>query len=275
MVNKIFGDFLVDIIILGLLASLVAGLATTLGTIPILLGIDFSDRSLDIMLGFAAGVMLAASAFSLLVPSLNMEPIYTNWELEPVFIVMAGFASGALTIHVIDKWAPHQHFISGPEGSKNISKRLAATWLFVIAITIHNFPEGLAVGVAFGSAGNLGDISTGIIIAIAIGLQNIPEGTAVALPLIREGYSKRSAIGITALTGLVEPIGGLIGVIAVSVAVGMLGFGMAFAAGAMIFVVSDEIIPESHRKGHERPATFGVVLGFMVMMFLDNFIAGV
>ncbi len=264
-----------EIIVLGIMASLLAGLATSLGAIPVLLGREFSERSLDIMLGFAAGVMLAASAFSLLVPALDMEPIYTNWELEPVLIVVLGFASGALIIHVIDRWAPHQHFISGPEGSSNISKRLAATWLFVIAITIHNFPEGLAVGVAFGSAAQPeGDISTGIIIALAIGLQNIPEGTAVALPLLREGYTKRDAFAITTFTGLVEPIGGLIGVAAVSIALGMLGFGMAFAAGAMIFVVSDEIIPESHRKGHERAATFGVILGFMVMMFLDNFIAG-
>jgi ZIP family zinc transporter len=112
------------------------------------------------------------------------------------------------------------------------------------------------------------------VIALAIGLQNIPEGTAVALPLLREGYSRRDTLAITSITGLVEPIGGFIGVAAVSIAIGMLGFGMAFAAGAMIFVVSDEIIPESHRKGHERAATFGVIIGFMVMMFLDNFIAG-
>ncbi|MHA1979430.1 MAG: ZIP family metal transporter [Candidatus Hodarchaeales archaeon] len=264
-----------DIILLGIFASLLAGLSTSLGAIPVLLGIEFSERNLDIMLGFAAGVMLAASAFSLLVPSLEMDPIYTNWSLEPVVIVILGFGSGALIIHFIDKWAPHQHFISGPEGSSNISKRLAATWLFVIAITIHNFPEGLAVGVAFGSAAQPGgDITTGVIIALAIALQNIPEGTAVALPLLREGYSKRDAFAITTFTGLVEPIGGFIGVAAVSIALGMIGFGMAFAAGAMIFVVSDEIIPESHRKGHERAATFGVILGFMVMMFLDNFIAG-
>ena len=265
-----------EIILLGIFASLLAGLSTTIGAIPVLLGIDFSERNLDVMLGFAAGVMLAASAFSLLVPALEMEPIYTSWSLEPVLIVMLGFGSGALIIHLIDKWAPHEHFIAGPEGSKDMSKRLAATWLFVIAITIHNFPEGLAVGVAFGSANQPGgDIVTGLIIAIAIGLQNIPEGAAVALPLMREGYSKKETFNITLFTGLVEPIGGFIGVAAVSIALGMLGFGMAFAAGAMIFVVSDEIIPESHRKGHERAATFGVILGFMVMMFLDNFISGV
>ncbi len=257
-------------ILLGVLASLAAGTATSIGAIPVLFNREISDRALDIMLGFAAGVMLAASAFSLLVPALDMEPIFTAWVLEPVMITVLGFVSGGLFIHLIDRWAPHQHFISGPEGSENISKRLAATWLFVIAITIHNFPEGLAVGVAFGS----GDVAMGTIIALAIGLQNIPEGTAVALPLVREGYSRFDAFKITLATGLVEPIGGLIGVVAVTIATGMLGFGMAFAAGAMIFVVSDEIIPESHRKGHERPATFGVILGFVIMMFLDNFISG-
>jgi ZIP family zinc transporter len=269
-----------DIIFLGFIASFIAGFSTTLGAIPIFLGRDISDRNLDIMLGFTAGVMLAASAFSLLVPALNMEPIFIpNWNLEPVFLTVLGFIIGALFIHLIDRWAPHQHFISGPnrsfktikEGSEKISKRLAATWLFVIAITIHNFPEGLAVGVAFGAE----DISTGVIVALAIGLQNIPEGTAVALPLIREGYTKWDTIKITLVSGLVEPIGGVLGVSLVSIAVGILGFGMAFAAGAMIFVVSDEIIPESHRKGHERAATFGVILGFVMMMFLDNFIAGV
>jgi ZIP family zinc transporter len=259
-----------SIILLGVLASFIAGTATTIGAIPALLGKEISDRNLDIMLGFAAGVMLAASAFSLLVPALDMDPIYSSWDLEPVIITVLGFITGALFIHIIDKWAPHHHFISGPEGSKNLSKRLSATWLFVIAITIHNFPEGLAVGVSFGS----GDVAAGTIIALAIGLQNIPEGTAVALPLVREGYSRLDTIKITLVTGLVEPLGGLIGVTAVTIASGMLGFGMAFAAGAMIFVVSDEIIPESHRKGYERPATFGVILGFVIMMFLDNFIAG-
>ncbi|MHA1945790.1 MAG: ZIP family metal transporter [Candidatus Hodarchaeales archaeon] len=268
-----------EIIVIGIIASLAAGLATSLGTIPIFLGKEISDRNLDILLGFAAGVMLAASAFSLLVPALNMEPTFIpGWELEPVFLTVLGFTAGALFIHVIDRWAPHQHFITGPnktvetikEGSEKMSKRLAATWLFVIAITIHNFPEGLAVGVAFGAE----DISTGIIVALAIGLQNIPEGTAVALPLVREGYTKFDALKITLATGLVEPLGGLLGVTLVTLVSGILGFGMSFAAGAMIFVVSDEIIPESHRKGHERPATFGVIIGFVVMMFLDNFIAG-
>lgn len=273
---------MIEIIILGAGASLAAGLATSIGAIPVLFGREVSDRNLDIMLGFAAGVMLAASAFSLLVPSLDMEPFFSSWDLEPVIITVLGFVTGGLFIHFIDRWAPHTHFISGPnktvktisEGSQVMSKRLAATWLFVIAITIHNFPEGLAVGVAFGSAiANPELINAGIVVALAIGLQNIPEGTAVALPLMREGYKQKDVIKITLFTGLVEPLGGFLGAAAVTIISGILGFGMSFAAGAMIFVVSDEIIPESHRKGHERAATFGVIFGFVIMMFLDNFIS--
>ncbi|MHA2363420.1 MAG: ZIP family metal transporter [Candidatus Hodarchaeales archaeon] len=246
-----------EIIIIGIVASLLAGISTGIGAIPIFFKKDISKQYMDILLGFAAGVMLAASAFSLLVPAL---------EMENVFIVAFSFGFGGLFIHLIDRWAPHQHFIKGKEGLP--MDRLSALWLFIIAITIHNFPEGLAVGVAFGSE----EISTGIIIAIAIALQNIPEGSAVAFPMVREGYTKRKAFGIATVTGLVEPIGGAIGVIAVTLATGLLGFGMAFAAGAMVFVVSDEIIPESHRLGHERGATMGLLLGFIIMMVLDNLI---
>ena len=185
-----------DIILIGFIASLAAGLATTIGAIPIFLGRGVSDRMLDLMLGFAAGVMIAASAFSLLVPALDTDIIPTGG----VYVVSLGFIIGGLFIHIVDKWAPHEHFISGPEGV--MTKRLAATWLFVIAITIHNFPEGLSVGVAFGS----GNVELGIIVALAIGIQNIPEGTAVALPLMREGYSRKKVLQITLFTGLVEPI---------------------------------------------------------------------
>ena len=249
-----------NIILIGVAASLLAGLSTALGAIPIFFFKDISQRLMDVLLGFAAGVMLAASAFSLLVPALELPT-------GGVYVVVSGFLMGAGFVHILDRWAPHEHFIKGPEGIK--TSKLAATWLFVIAITIHNFPEGLAVGVGFGT----GNIAAGSIIAIAIGMQNIPEGSAVAFPLVREGYSKWKALSIALFTGLVEPIGGLIGVAAVTLATGMLGFGMAFAAGAMVFVVSDEIIPESHRMGHERQATFGVVIGFGLMMFLDNLIS--
>jgi ZIP family zinc transporter len=243
-----------DIILIGVVASLVAGLATGVGALPVLFVKKISDRLLDIMLGFAAGVMLAASAFSLIVPAI---------DLGGVWITVIGVALGALTLHLIDRYAPHKHFISGPEG---LTSRLAKIWLFIIAMTIHNFPEGMAVGVSFGG----GDVTRGITIAIAIALQNMPEGLAVAFPLVREKYSRARALGYATITGLVEPVGGLLGVALVSLSRPILPWGLAFAAGAMIFVVSDEMVPESHRKGFEREATFGLVIGFIVMMLLDN-----
>lgn len=244
-----------NIIAYGFLASLAAGTATGLGALPIMFLRDVSDRLLDVMLGFAAGVMLAASSFSLLVPAI---------ELAGVWVTAAGLGLGALSIHIIDRYVPHTHFWSGTEGPE--STRFSGLMLMIIAITIHNFPEGLAVGVSFGG----GDVNRGLLIALAIGLQNMPEGMAVAFPLVREGYSRSRSLWVATLTGLVEPVGGLLGVALVSVAEPLLPWGLAFAAGAMIFVVSDEIIPESHRKGYEREATFGLLVGFLVMMLLDN-----
>lgn len=243
-----------SLILLGLSGSLAAGLATGVGALPVLFTRRFSVRYLDIMLGFAAGVMLAATSFSLIVPAI---------ELGGVWIALAGIAFGAIFLHLMDRFIPHEHFIRGREGP---SSRLRKIWLFILAITIHNFPEGLAVGVGFGS----GDIRAAMALAIGIGLQNMPEGLAVALPLRGEGYSRGKALWYATLTGLVEPVGGLIGVSAVTIARPILPLGLAFAAGAMLFVISDEIIPESHSRGYEREATFGVILGFLAMMLLDT-----
>jgi len=243
-----------EIVLFGSLASLAAGLSTGVGALPVLFTKKVSDRLLDAMLGFSAGVMLAASSFSLIVPAI---------ALSGPWIVVLGIMLGAVVLHLFDRFIPHIHPTLGIEGP---SSRLSRIWLFVFAITIHNFPEGLAVGVSFGS----GDVSAGLVIAIAIGLQNMPEGLAVALPLLREGYSKRKCIGYSTLTGLVEPVGGLLGVALVSVFHPILPWGLAFAAGAMLYVVSDEMIPESHRKGFEKEATFGLMIGFVTMMLLDS-----
>lgn len=240
---------------MGAAASLLAGLATGAGAIPILFTRKVSDRLLDVMLGFSAGVMLAASFFSLIIPAI---------DLGGLLVTVLGIISGAIVLHIIDRFIPHFHPALGFEGRPS---KLSRIWLFVLAITIHNFPEGLAVGVSFGS----GDVAAGIVIAMAIGLQNMPEGLAVALPLVREGYNRRKAFWYATLTGLVEPVGGLLGLALVSVFMSLLPWGLAFAAGAMLFVVSDEIIPESHRKGFEREATFGLMGGFILMMLLDNF----
>jgi len=242
-----------EIIWLGSVASLTAGLATGAGALPVLFTKKVSDRSLDTMLGFSAGVMLAATAFSLIVPAI---------DLSSVWVVVLGIAIGALTLHLIDRFIPHFHPALGTEGPPS---RLSRVWLFALAITIHNFPEGLAVGVSFGS----GDVAAGLVVAMAIGLQNMPEGLAVALPLLREGYSRRKSLWYSTLTGLVEPVGGLLGVVLVSIFHSILPWALAFAAGAMLFVVSDEMIPESHRKGFEREATFGLIAGFIVMLLLD------
>ena len=247
----------IEIIWLGAIASLAAGLATGAGALPVLFTRRISDRLLDVMLGFSAGVMLAATSFSLIVPAL---------DLGGPWVAVLGLILGALVLHLVDRFIPHFHPIIGAEGPPS---KLSKVWLFVIAITIHNFPEGLAVGVSFGG----GDAAAGLVIALAIGLQNMPEGLAVALPLLREKYSRIKSLGYATLTGLVEPVGGLLGVALISVFQPILPWGLAFAAGAMLFVVSDEMIPESHRKGFAREATFGLIAGFVVMMFLDTLFA--
>jgi ZIP family zinc transporter len=249
------------IFIYGFIASLLAGLGTGIGALPVLFFKDVSRNLLNIMLGAAAGVMLAATAFSLIVPGIESGNLL--WPGYGVFVVMAGILVGAISLDLVDKWLPHEHFFKGPEGPASDIKRI---WLFVFAIAIHNFPEGLAVGVGFGT----GDIAAGTTLAIGIGLQNMPEGLAVALPLIGLGYSRWKAIGIATLTGLVEPVGGLLGAGAVTVFHPILPFALAYAAGAMLFVISDEIIPETHSRGKSRQATYGVMIGFIIMMALDN-----
>ncbi len=246
---------------MGLLASLLAGLATGAGALPAVVLPRVSERIMNPMLGGAAGVMLAATSFSLIVP--GIEAGDAIWPGRGIYVVILGMAFGAVFLDRLDKWLPHEHFALGLEGPSSHLKRI---WLFIIAITIHNFPEGLAVGVGFGG----GDIDAGTSLAIGIGLQNMPEGLAVALPLIGLGYRRWTAVGIATLTGLVEPVGGLFGVAAVSIFSPVLPFGLAFAAGAMLFVISDEIIPETHSKGRSRAATFGVMIGFLIMMALDN-----
>ncbi len=245
--------------VMGFVASLLAGMATGVGALPVLFCRDLSPRIQDIMMGFGAGVMLAATSFSLIIPATE----YAGGGFSGALTVAFGMLLGALFLYLSDRFSPHEHFIKGPEGA-NI-KNLKRIWLFIIAITIHNFPEGLSVGVGFGGD----NVRNGITLAIGIGLQNIPEGLVVALALVGEKYTPLKAIVISLFTGLVEPLGGIIGATVVTISMSLLPLSMGFAAGAMLFVISDEIIPESHRKGFEKEATFGVMIGFIVMMILD------
>lgn len=250
---------------LGASASLLAGLATGVGAIPVLFLVRAIRAATNAaMLGFGAGVMLAATSFSLIIPAIEAADRQGHGALAGSLIVAGGMALGTLVLLLANRWLPHEHFIKGREGIP--AERLGRIWLFVAAITLHNLPEGLAVGVGFGG----GDVSQGTTLAIGIGLQNMPEGLAVALALREVGYSTGRAFLIALLTGLVEPAGGLVGVTAVTVSVALLPWGMAFAAGAMLFVISSEIIPESHREGQGQAGTLGVIVGFIVMMILDT-----
>ncbi len=250
-----------EIVVIGFFASILAGLATGVGALPVLFFNKISDDLLNAMLGLAAGVMLAATAFALIVPGIEFGN--NIWPGNGLWVVAIGMLLGAFFLHVSDKKLPHLHFSDVADAHLESIQKIS---LFIFAITIHNFPEGMSVGVSFGN----GDINNGIVLATAIGIQNIPEGLAVALPLVGLGYNKWKAIGIAALTGLVEPVGGLLGITMVTVFAPILPIAMGFAAGAMLFVISEEIIPETHASGRSRIATFALMMGFIIMMALEE-----
>ena len=252
-----------QIILLGLTGSLAAGAMTAVGAVPVLFNWTMSQRVNDAFLGLAAGVMLSASFFSLIVPGLEEAEALTGSLGLSALVMAAGIVIGVGAIAALNEWIPHAHFVQGRQGP--MSPRLQKIWLFVLAITIHNFPEGLAVGVSFGG----GDIGNGTSIAVGIGLQNAPEGLAVAVALLGEGYSRRLAFAIAALSGMIEPVGGLLGVLAVTATQQLLPWGLAFAAGAMIYVIVHEVIPEIHSRAFADEATAGLTVGLVLMMFLD------
>jgi ZIP family zinc transporter len=245
-------------------ASAAAGLATGAGALPVLAIGKISDRLEAGFLGFAAGVMLAASFFSLILPGLEAVGENGGNAATAAGIIGASILLGAITLQLVNQYAPHEHFIIGPQAGATRSK-LQRIWLFVIAITLHNFPEGLAVGVSFG--GN--NLSNGTATALGIGLQNVPEGLAVAVSLASVGYSRLFAWAAALATGLVEPIGGFLGIAAVTYSSILLPWGLGFAAGAMIWVVSSEIIPETHVNGRQDSATTSLMAGLVIMLFLD------
>ncbi len=248
------------------LASLAAGAATGLGALPLFFFRSFPDRVRDGLLGFSAGIMLAATAFSLIVPGLDAAAA-TSGEVPGALIVAAGILLGGLFLWLADTLTPHEHLVKGMEGSALIeARKLRRVWLFVLAVTVHNFPEGLAVGAGFGG----GEVGRGAALALGIGVQNIPEGFAVAVALLGLKGMTRTRAGLIALaSGLVEPLGAVLGAGVVTVSVLLLPWGLAFAAGAMLFVISHEIIPETHANGHEKIATAGLFIGFVLMMVFD------
>lgn len=247
-------------------AGLVAAGATALGTLPVLLSQHLTVRTRDIMLGFGAGVMLAASAFSLVVPGLEAARSLGHDGWGAAGIVGFGIFLGAAALVAMDRWLPHEHFIKGFEGSRERARAIRRSWLFVIAISLHNLPEGLAIGVAYAGTDSLRAAA----LATGIAIQDLPEGLVIATALRSAGYGRGFSVLLGALSGVVEPMGAVAGAAVIGLSASLLPWGLAFAAGAMLFVISHEMIPESHRAGHERWATGGLMVGFVLMMMLDT-----
>ncbi len=256
-------------IIQALVATCFTWFMTALGAGIVFLFKNFNKKAMDGMLGFAAGVMIAASYWSLLAPSIEMAE---EMNMVPWVPAAVGFVFGGAFLWGMDKVLPHLHLGFPIEEAEGIKTGWRRTILLVLAITLHNIPEGLAVGVAFGALGaDLSAVSLAGAIALAfgIGIQNFPEGAAVSVPLHREGLSKAKSFYYGQLSGVVEPIAGVIGAATVLLIRPILPYALAFAAGAMIFVVVEELIPESQIGKNTDLATIGVILGFTIMMILD------
>ena len=245
-----------------LLTALGVGGATVIGAVIGFLFKGLSHKFSDIVLSFAAGVMLAAAVLGLVLPSLEYGGKYG------LLVTVAGIFAGALCLNLIDKLVPHLHKLVGADTEEHHNANLSKVLLFVAAIAIHNLPEGIAAGVGFGS----GDTSQALLIAGGIALQNIPEGMVIIGPMLAAGVKPGKTFVCAMLTGVVEVIGTFVGYYAVSIAEFILPFALAFAGGTMIYVVSDEMIPETHAHGSERGATYALILGFCFMLIFDTLI---
>lgn len=241
------------------ITALGVGGATVFGAALGFLSKNISHRFSDIVLSFAAGVMLSAAVIGLIIPSLEFGGKYG------IIITVLGIFAGALALNLIDKLVPHLHKIAGVETEKHNNANISKVLLFVTAIAIHNLPEGIAAGVSFGA----GDSTQALIIAGGIALQNIPEGMVIIGPMLAVGVSKRRTFVIALITGLVEVVGTVIGYFAVTVASAILPFALAFAGGTMLYVISDEMIPETHAHGSQRGATYALLMGFAIMLATD------
>ena len=242
-----------------LLTALGVGGATVIGSLIGFIFKKISHRFSDIVLSFAAGVMLAAAVFGLILPSLDYGGKYG------LIITIGGIFTGAVCLNLIDKLVPHLHKLVGADTESHNNANISKVLLFVTAIAIHNLPEGIAAGVGFGS----GDTSQALIIAGGVALQSIPEGMVIIGPMLAAGVTPRRTFICAMFTGLVEVIGTLIGYFAVSIASVILPFALAFAGGTMLYVISDEMIPETHAHGNERGATYALLVGFSIMLVTD------
>ena len=241
------------------LTALGVGGATVVGSLIGFLFKNISHKFSDIVLSFAAGVMLAAAVLGLVLPSLEYGGRYG------LIMTVAGIFTGALCLNLVDKLVPHLHKLVGPDLEPHHNANLSKVLLFVTAIAIHNLPEGIAAGVGFGS----GDTSQALLIAGGIALQNIPEGMVIIGPMLAAGVSPRKTFVCAMITGLVEVVGTLAGYFAVSLASAILPFALAFAGGTMLYVISDEMIPETHAHGSQRGATYALLVGFCIMLASD------
>lgn len=254
-------------------AGWVAALATALGTLPACLSRAPSERASDAMMGFGAGVMLAASVFSLVVPALDAAAVQGHGPWARAALVGAGIGLGAVLILGLERvMPPASAFASGPlapEGHSVSPDRLRRVWLFVAAVTLHNLPEGLAMGVAHGGA----DASAARALATGIAIQDVPEGLVIASALLSAGHGRLLSVGLGALSGVIEPVAALAAAAVMTWSVWLLPWGLALAAGAMLFVIHHEVVPETHRQGHARLATGALMAGFVLMMALDTALA--
>lgn len=242
-----------------LLTALGVGGATIIGAAIGFIFKNLSHKFSDLVLSFAAGVMLAAAVVGLILPSLEYGG---DWG---ILITVVGIMAGAVCLNFVDKLVPHLHKVMGPEIEEHSNANLSKVLLFVMAIAIHNLPEGIAAGVGFGSD----NPTQAMIIALGIALQNIPEGMVIIGPMLAAGISKKKTFIAASITGLVEVVGTLIGYFAVSLATAVLPFALAFAGGTMLYVISDEMIPETHAHGEERGATYALLIGFCFMLVMD------
>ena len=249
-----------------LLTALGVGGATAVGAVLGFIFKDITHRFSDLVLSFAAGVMLAAAVFGLIEPAFSHGE-ETYGRAVGLIMTVAGIFAGALCLNLTDKIVPHLHRLAGTEIEDHENKNLGRVLLFVMAIAIHNLPEGVAAGVGFGMGSE--NTAQAMVIAGGIALQNIPEGMVVIGPMLAAGVSKKRTLAIAFATGLVEVVGTLIGFFAVSVATFILPFALAFAGGTMLYIISDEMIPETHAHGGERGATYALLIGFSLMLVMD------